>query len=149
MVEQATAPDTPGTGQVVIYPNTDGVLCTKDDAGTVHVAPALVAAGTLYRVQAGVLRQLLETTTLATNGTIAAGTGTSGRHIAIVYSASDGKFAVVAVEGAGGTLIYGDTGTFSGTKDTGSRINVYAESNIMYIQNKQAGSISVACFVFN
>jgi hypothetical protein len=39
MVEQATAPDTPGTGQVVIYPNSDGALCIKDDGGTVRVAP--------------------------------------------------------------------------------------------------------------
>jgi hypothetical protein len=38
MVEQASAPDTPGTNEVVVYVNASGELCTKNDAGTVQVA---------------------------------------------------------------------------------------------------------------
>jgi hypothetical protein len=33
LVEQ-TAPDTPSSGQVIMYPKTDGKMYTKDDAGT-------------------------------------------------------------------------------------------------------------------
>jgi hypothetical protein len=40
LVEQATAPDTPGTNQVVVYANANGELCTKNDAGLARVAPA-------------------------------------------------------------------------------------------------------------
>jgi hypothetical protein len=40
LVEQSTAPDTPGTNEVVVYANTSGELCTKNDAGTVAVSPA-------------------------------------------------------------------------------------------------------------
>jgi hypothetical protein len=40
LVEQSTAPDTPGTNEVVVYANTSGELCTKNDAGTVAVASA-------------------------------------------------------------------------------------------------------------
>lgn len=40
LAEQASAPDTPGSGKAAVYVNTTPALCWKDDAGTVRVAPA-------------------------------------------------------------------------------------------------------------
>jgi redox-sensitive bicupin YhaK (pirin superfamily) len=40
LVEQSTAPDTPGTNEVVVYANTSGEICTKNDAGTVRTYAA-------------------------------------------------------------------------------------------------------------
>ena len=34
MTEQATAPDTPSSGKVIIYAKTDGLMYSKDDTGT-------------------------------------------------------------------------------------------------------------------
>jgi hypothetical protein len=44
LVEQSTAPDTPGTNEVVVYANANGEICTKNDAGTVRTyAPSNIA----------------------------------------------------------------------------------------------------------
>lgn len=51
LVEQTTAPETPGTGQVVVYANTDGELCAKNDAGTVRASPGLGVANVFTAVQ--------------------------------------------------------------------------------------------------
>ena len=34
LLDEQTAPGTPSTGQVVVYPKSDGFLYSKDDAGT-------------------------------------------------------------------------------------------------------------------
>lgn len=45
LAEQASAPDTPGSGKVAVYANnaTLPALCWKDDAGNVNVAPDQVS----------------------------------------------------------------------------------------------------------
>ena len=68
LAEQASAPDTPGSGKVAIYVNnaTLPALCWKDDAGNVNVAPAITngtwtpalnfggaATGIAYTTQSG------------------------------------------------------------------------------------------------
>jgi hypothetical protein len=48
LLDEQTAPDTPSTGQVVLYPKTDGFLYSKDDAGTeTQLAVGGITLGTL------------------------------------------------------------------------------------------------------
>jgi hypothetical protein len=94
-----------------------------------------VAGNTLVRPMNGVLRQKLEQYSLASSGLLTISTDMAGRALVFVYNASDGKMALVAVEGGAGTLIYGDTGYFSGAVGTANRINVYAYSGGVYVQN--------------
>lgn len=44
LLDEQTAPGTPSTGQVVLYPKTDGLLYSKDDAGTETAMSGLPAA---------------------------------------------------------------------------------------------------------
>ena len=94
-----------------------------------------VAGNTLARQGNGVLRQKLEQYNLASTNLLTISADMVGRALVFVHNASDGKMALVAVEGGAGTLIYGDTGYFSGAVGTANRINVYAYSGGVYVQN--------------
>jgi hypothetical protein len=44
LLDEQTAPGTPSTGQVVLYPKSDGLLYSKDDAGAETAVTGLAAA---------------------------------------------------------------------------------------------------------
>lgn len=60
-----------------------------------------------------------------------------------LFSSSAGRSAMFASDGGGVTMMFGDSGRFTPTKDTGDRINVYQESNILTIQNGFGSTRSV------
>lgn len=86
----------------------------------------------LYRPSAGVLRQRLEWVTVAQNGLIVIASDT-GWAIVHVFDATDGKFAMFAVEGGAGRLIHGDANYFAGSGNT--KIMVFGLNGVVYLQN--------------
>jgi hypothetical protein len=103
------------------------------------------AANLLNQVATGIIRQRIGLTALADNATIAVSDSVMG--FVFVQNSTTGVNAIVAVIGGAGTLIFGSTTYFSGTKDTASKLNVYAESGAIYVQNKTGGSRNIACSV--
>ena len=105
-----------------------------------------VAASALTRPTTGVVRQAVETASIANDGALVISTSISG--FVFIYDLSDGAFAIVSVAGGAGTLISGSTSVFTGTAGTASRINVYylAATGIV-IQNKRGSSVSVSAVV--
>ena len=116
---------------------------------TLTSGAAIGASGNqLIRQREGVVRQLLETTTIVATGDITVSTGAGGRGIVMVYNASLGKIALFAVEGSSGVLIYGDSANFGGTNSgANGKTNCFAASSIIYVQNGTAGTITVSCWV--
>jgi hypothetical protein len=154
MTEQATAPDTPGTGQVVIYPNTDGVLCTKDDAGTVRVATFTGVANTFTAAQTFSdeinVRQHTSNNAWSidvANGTVVTAldsavfqfsTTTVFSGLVMVGSTVDGQAALFMCAGGVVVKISDGGNVYSTTFDTASKTNVYyhAGSTEYRLQNK-------------
>lgn len=126
-----------------------GLANTFSALQTLTAGAAIGASGnTLTRVAAGVVRQKVETTTLVATGDISVQTGNGGRGLVLVYNATSGKFALFAVEGATGSIIWGDTNNFSGTNSTSNgKVNCFGASNIIYVQNGTAGTISLQVLV--
>ncbi len=128
---------------VVGLTNTFALLQTLTSGAAIGTS-----GNTLTRVAAGVVRQAVESTTLVATGDISVQTGNNGRGIVLVYNASLGKLALFAVEGSTGSIIYGDTNNFSGSSGTSSgKVNCFATSNIIYVQNGTAGTITLKVFV--
>jgi hypothetical protein len=145
MVEQTTAPDTPGTNQVVIYPNTNGEICTKNDAGTVrtyapsnvaptftediNVRPHTVVEGWSIDAAHGTPVTLANTVQFqfspakVFSGLVIVTNGTGGQ--GAVFMCAGG----VVVEMADGGNVY------SVTKNTGSSTNLHYESGEYLLQN--------------
>ena len=112
-------------------------IATLDTTNSRMILAALgvgVAGNLLQRPVAGVVRQSLETTTLANDGTLAISTTNSG--FVFLCDLSDGAMALFSVAGAGGTLIAGSSSVFSGVAGTVSRINVYSTGGQITVQNK-------------
>lgn len=118
--------------------NAAGSAVMTVDTTNSRVIPAAigvgVAANLLQRHAAGVVRQAVETTTLANDGTLAVSASNSG--FVFLSDLSDGAMALFSVAGAGGTLIAGSSSVFSGTAGTASRMNVYATGGQITVQNK-------------
>lgn len=105
-----------------------------------------VAASALTRPAAGVVRQAIDGTSLANDGTITLSTSSSG--LIFVYDASDGAFAIISIAAATGTIISGSTSIYSTTAGTASRVNVYYSVGTgVVLQNKRGSSIVVYVFV--
>ena len=115
---------------IVAATNTFDLLQTLTSGAAIGVA-----GNTLVREGNAVLRQKLEQYSLASTNLLTVSSDMYGRALVFVYNVSDGKMALVAVEGAAGTLIYGDSGYFTGAVGTANRINVYAFSGGVYVQN--------------
>lgn len=126
-----------------------GLANTFSALQTLTGGAAIGASGnTLTRVAAGVVRQKVETTTLVATGDIAVQTGNGGRGLVLAYNASLGKLALFAVEGSTGNIIWGDAANFSGTSSTSNgKVNCFGLSNVIYVQNGTAGTISLQVFV--
>jgi hypothetical protein len=151
MVEQATAPDTPGTGQVVIYPNTDSALCTKNDAGTVSVLPALGAANTFTGANTFSATQTFSglvvegqvqppgASMVTTNIQALSNFTSITNGILLVLDIEGTQYALFAVKGGSNAVqeLLDPNNTFSATADTASSINVYYSSGYK-IQNNRA-----------
>jgi hypothetical protein len=145
LVEQSTAPETPGTNQVVVYANTDGTLCTKNDAGTVRTyAPSNIAPTFSEDINVRPHTTVEGWSIDAAHGTPVTCANTvqfqlsptevfSG--LVIVTNSVGGQGAVFMC--AGGVVVeMADTGgVYSVTKNTGSSTNLHYESGEYLLQN--------------
>jgi hypothetical protein len=128
---------------VVSLTNTFSLLQTLTSGAAIGTS-----GNTLTRVAAGVVRQKVENTTLVATGDLAVQTGNNGRGLVLVYYANLGLVALFAVEGATGSIIWGNAANFGGTNaSTNGKINVYAAANIIYVQNGTAGTVTLQVFV--
>jgi hypothetical protein len=148
LVEQSTAPETPGTNQVVVYANTDGALCTKDDAGTVRT----YAAGNVAQTFTDEINVRQHTSNNAwsidvANGTVVTAindavfqfsTTTVFSGLVMVGSTVDGQAALFMCAGGVVVKIADGGNVYSTTFDTASKTNVYyhAGSTEYRLQNK-------------
>lgn len=105
-----------------------------------------VAASALIRQTGGVVRQAIETNTIANNGALVVTTANTA--LVIINDATDGAVAIVSVAGGAGTVIAGSASIFTGASGTASRLNIYYSSGIgVVIQNLRGSTVTVSAFV--
>jgi hypothetical protein len=161
-VEQTTAPATPGSGEILVYANTDGLLASKNDAGTVTTYAGNNAANTFSGVNS--FTQTLTTVRLRTGGPTSLADDTATSFTPTIYY---GILAIVAsnvATGSGlvmfrcyagpvcavlassaGTLLNCVTDTvLTGTTGTDGKVNISADSvtGKVYIENRRGGTTS-------
>ena len=105
-----------------------------------------VAASALTRQTGGVVRQAVETNTIANNGALVV----SPSNVALIYllDASDGAFAIISIVAATGVIVSGSTSVFSVTAGTASRVNVYYSAGTgIIVENKRGSTITVSAIV--
>jgi hypothetical protein len=154
LVEQATAPDTPGTNQVVVYANSDGSLCAKNDAGTVRVAPGLGVANTFTAAQTfSVAPQVppalgSNVFSLDASGSSYSMAASTSRNLTtsvnfsglVIITENYNGYSALYLFGGASVVLLNVTGAnvFSSTFNTASRINVYQDSGGLSVQNLTA-----------
>ena len=105
-----------------------------------------VAASALIRQTGGVVRQAIETNTIANNGALVVTTANTA--LVIINDATDGAVAIVSVAGGAGTVIAGSASIFTGASGTASRLNIYYSCGIgVVIQNLRGSTVTVSAFV--
>lgn len=127
----------------------DGTAVLTIDTTNSQVIPVAlgvgVAASLLQRPAAGVVRQALESASLANDGTLTVSASNVG--FVFLINLSDGATAIFSVAGGAGTLIAGSSSVFTGTSGTSSRMNVYASGSSIVVQNKLGSSKLISVHV--
>lgn len=82
--------------------------------------------------------------TVADNGVLTTAIITPAFGMLVVRDATNAKVALYKVESTTLTSIGTNDAEFTTTKDSASKVNVYAESNLINVQNKTGGSLDLA-----
>lgn len=98
-----------------------------------------VAGALLARPMQGVIRQKLESVSIADNATLTISSDTAARGFFMLYNATDGLMSVGVANGSAVTLLFGGA-SFATTADNAGTINVYTSGNNIIVQNKRGGS---------